>query len=309
VALHLSPELLATTPAGARLRPRNKTVLAVPEPAVIDTGALKVVFRESLPNTFEGVSVRLGSKMRDPDGATYYPVLSGLNEDDQVVTAGAFLLDAETRLNPALGSVYIGGSSGGKAGGVTVRPTTPDDEVEKVAAAMAKLSPEDRKLAQAQRFCPIRHEPLGSMGIPVKLMLNGKPVFVCCKGCNADALADPAKTLWQADEYRRKASPAAAPPAPPQLKLSAEELEDIRAGLAKLPDDDRKLAEAQRLCPVQGKPLGSMSKPPRVDLGNGKVVFVCCAGCTEKAKKDPDATLRKAEESKKLPPLLPGGKP
>src|SRR5207248_45327 len=117
----------AMTPAGAKLRRRDGKVFAVLEAAVIDTGSQKVVYRESLPNTFEGVSVRLGAKMRDADGVVYYPLISGLEEGDRVVTAGSFLIDAETRLNPAAGSIYIGGTGSGKSSGVTVRPTTPDD--------------------------------------------------------------------------------------------------------------------------------------------------------------------------------------
>lgn len=36
---------------------------------------------------------------------------------------------------------------------------------------------------------------LGSMGMPVKLMIQGRPVFLCCSGCESEALADPVKTL------------------------------------------------------------------------------------------------------------------
>ena len=309
-SLHLSPELLARTPAGLNLKLKDGRVLAVLEGAVIDTGAQKVVYRETLPNTFEGVSVRLGSRMRDPNGVVYYPVLSGLEEGDRIVTAGSFLIDAETRLNPAAGSIYIGGSGTGKSGGVFVRPTTPDDDTEKIAAAMAKLTPENRKLAQAQRLCPIRHEPLGTMGEPVKLVLAGTPLFVCCKACVAEAQADPGKTLLQVEEYKRKGA-ALAPAAPkgPSLKFTAEDLAEIRAGLSELPAEERKVAEAQRLCPILGKPLGIMGKPLKVELDAKRSLFVCCKGCIDKAKKDSETTLRKVEDSKKLPPILPEGKP
>ena len=194
VRLKMTPELLAKTPAGVGLQVKDGNILAVPEAAVIDTGAQKVVYREELPNTFEGVLVKLGSKMQTAEGATYYPVLSGLKEDDKVVTAGSFLLDAETRLNPALGSIYIGGS-GTKPGAMAVRPTTPDNEAEKIAAAMAKLSAEDRKIAMAQRICPIQKNLLGSMEVPIRLVLNGQVVFVCCKGCIKPAQNDPEGTL------------------------------------------------------------------------------------------------------------------
>jgi RND family efflux transporter MFP subunit len=203
VTLRLTPELLANTPAGNGLKTREGQVLAVPEPAVIDTGAQKVVYRETLPNTFEGVLVGLGAKMRTADGAVYYPVLSGLAGGDRVVTAGSFLLDAETRLNPALGSIYIGGS--GAKPTASVRPTTPDDMAVMVAAALGKLSPEDRKLAEAQRRCPIRGEPLGSMGPPPKVDLGeGRFVFVCCKTCVPNAKADPESVLQKVDGFRKR---------------------------------------------------------------------------------------------------------
>ena len=196
VTLKLTPALLADTPAGARLQVRDGAVLAVPEPSVIDTGRQKVVYRESLPNTFDGVQVELGARMTGPDGGTFYPVLAGLADGDRVVAAGSFLIDAETRLNPALGSVFIGGSGGGGKAGPTVRPSTPDDEGAKVAAALAQLAPDDRKLVEAQKTCPVLDgSRLGAMGVPVKLVLDGKPVFVCCKTCVKKAQADPAGTL------------------------------------------------------------------------------------------------------------------
>jgi Cu(I)/Ag(I) efflux system membrane fusion protein len=203
VTLRLTPELLARTPAGRGLTVRDGNVLAVPEPAVIDTGAQKVVYRETLPNTFEGVRVWLGSRMRTADGAGYYPVVSGLAEGDRVVTAGSFLLDAETRLNPALGSVYVGGS--GARPTAAVRPTTPDDMTVMIAAALKQLPPADRKAAEAQRRCPILGEPLGSMGPPTKVDLGeGRFVFVCCKTCVPKAKADPEGVLQKVDGLRKK---------------------------------------------------------------------------------------------------------
>ena len=49
-----------------------------------------------------------------------------------MVTNGSFLIDAETRLNPAAGSIYFGGS-GGKGGSssvTNVRPSTPEDQLD-----------------------------------------------------------------------------------------------------------------------------------------------------------------------------------
>jgi membrane fusion protein, copper/silver efflux system len=101
-------------------------VLAVPDTAIIDTGTLRLVYRQLSSGLYEGVRVELGPRMVGPKHNTYYPVLSGLHGGDRVVTNGSFLVDAETRLNPAAGSIYFGGSGASKAGS-TVRPSTPDE--------------------------------------------------------------------------------------------------------------------------------------------------------------------------------------
>jgi membrane fusion protein, copper/silver efflux system len=82
-------------------------VLVVPESAVIDTGSKKIVYIEKEPGVFDGISVELG-----PESDGFYPVVKGLHAGDRVAAAGAFLVDAETRLNPAVGSTYIGASGG-----------------------------------------------------------------------------------------------------------------------------------------------------------------------------------------------------
>ena len=47
-------------------------------------------------------------------------------------------------------------------------------------------------------------EPLGVMGMPVKVMVKGRPVFVCCKGCDEEALDKPDETLRKVDERKKK---------------------------------------------------------------------------------------------------------
>ena len=79
---------------------------------------------QTLPGEFDGVLVQLGPRMLGPDGVTFYPVLCGLELGERIVTSGSFLVDAETRLNPAAGSIYIGGSSGSVSPpSRTVRPS------------------------------------------------------------------------------------------------------------------------------------------------------------------------------------------
>jgi Cu(I)/Ag(I) efflux system membrane fusion protein len=89
-----------------RLAPAPEgSVLSIPEQSVIDTGTRKIVYVEREPGVFEGVEVELGPRMNG-----HYPVLSGLLPGDQIAAAGSFLLDAETRLNPAASSAYFGAS-------------------------------------------------------------------------------------------------------------------------------------------------------------------------------------------------------
>jgi Cu(I)/Ag(I) efflux system membrane fusion protein len=277
-------------------------VLAVPESAVIDTGRLKIVYREAAPNTFEGVLVQLGPRMAEPGStAVFYPVLRGLAAGDKVVTNGAFLVDAETRLNPAAGSIYYGGS-GGKAGqaAVAVRPSTPEDEdalEKKARIELAKLSAADRRLAEEQRFCPIlQTNRLGSMGPPVKIILDGKPVFLCCPSCEGKARANTQRTLDKVEDLKRgKSTPPSAPePAP----TSGEEAQ-VKANLAKLSSTDQPLAEAQKYCPITGERLGSpeMGTPVKIILDK-RSVFLCCKGCVKEAQANAAQTMAKVEELK-----------
>ena len=73
-----------------------------------------------------------------------------------------------------------------------------------VAAERAKLSPEDRRLVEAQELCPITKMQLGSMGPPIKLTLNGETVFLCCKNCVAEARANPEKTLAEVAKLKEQ---------------------------------------------------------------------------------------------------------
>lgn len=51
-----------------------------------------------------------------------------------------------------------------------------------------------------------------------------------------------------------------------------------------------------------------MGKPLELML-DGTPVFLCCASCLDDAKADPKGIRKKAEEFKKLPPILPEGAP
>lgn len=72
-----------------------------------------------------------------------------------------------------------------------------------IVASLAKLSTEDLKLALAQGGCPIHEDvPLGGKGSPVKILLKGHPVMLCCKDCIKEAQANPDKTLAKVKELK-----------------------------------------------------------------------------------------------------------
>lgn len=147
----------------------------------------------------------------------------------------------------------------------------------KIKAALAKLPEADRSAAAAQRYCPVMDTVrLGAMDTPVKVVIEGKPVFLCCGGCKDEAIGQGKKTLTKVEKLKKAA-----------------------AAVAKLPAADQPLAEAQLFCPIQeGSRLGSMGMPVKLIL-EGKPVFVCCKGCEDPAHEDAKATLAKVDEIKK----------
>ena len=61
------------------------------------------------------------------------------------------------------------------------------------AEEFAALSPADQAAAAAQEICPVSGQPLGSMGTPVKVTVEGREVFLCCAGCEPAITQDPEK--------------------------------------------------------------------------------------------------------------------
>jgi Cu(I)/Ag(I) efflux system membrane fusion protein len=72
-------------------------VLAVPDSAVIDSGSRQVVFVAREGGVFEPRDVTLGYR-----GEGFVEIRDGLNEGERIVTAGNFLIDAESNLRAAL---------------------------------------------------------------------------------------------------------------------------------------------------------------------------------------------------------------
>lgn len=190
-------------------------VLSVPRGAVVDTGSQKIVYVEHEPGVFDGIAVELGARSGE-----YYPVIKGLHPGDRVAAAGAFLIDAETRLQPAAAGTYFGaggtshGSMRAPAGQQAEQPgdTSPRDAAPRKPPPggyplLQKLPPLERALALWQQTCPITGLPLGKMGVPRKMQLGQRTIFLCCESCEPKVKQDPQAAL-------RKLPPLAVPQQP-----------------------------------------------------------------------------------------------
>ncbi|MFT5522452.1 MAG: Cu(I)/Ag(I) efflux system membrane fusion protein [Pirellulaceae bacterium] len=246
----------------------SKDSLVVPRNAVLMAGANSVVYVEVEPGRFELRSVVLGPKCGDE-----IVITSGVKAGEMVATRGNFLIDSQMQLagNPSL-----------------IDPTKAiprvDNEFEMTAEMIASISelPEaDRKLAVKQLICPVTKFPLGSMGIPPKVVIDGKEVFICCEGCKERLQEDPKTHLENLKN------------------VSSTRSEDatVLSSLVLLTPADQKTALKQKLCPVADFRLGSMGKPIKVDV-DGNSVFICCEGCRESLLEEPQKYLDKLAAAK-----------
>lgn len=136
---------------------------------------------------------------------------------------------------------------GGQALMLNEVATVPASDLQLAAAAIAR-----------QKICPVSGQPLGSMGDPLALNVNGQRVFVCCAGCVDAVESDPAK--YAAGR--------------PQITLATATAADAEA------------IDRQELCPVMDEPLGSMGTPIKLTVGD-KPIYLCCKGCIKRVEADP----------------------
>lgn len=84
---------------------RSGETLAIPDSALLDTGARQAVLVEAGEGRFQPRAVKAGTRA---DG--YVQILSGLSEGEKVVVRANFLIDSEANLRSALGA--FGGAAG-----------------------------------------------------------------------------------------------------------------------------------------------------------------------------------------------------
>lgn len=83
----------------------------------------------------------------------------------------------------------------GCGGDPTTSGSTQVSDEQEIKNNLAKLSEADRKMAQEQKICPVTEEPLGSMGVPKKVKVGDKEVFICCATCETALTKEPEKHL------------------------------------------------------------------------------------------------------------------
>lgn len=114
-------------------------VLTVPDSAVIDSGTRQIVLVQVGEGRFEPREVKLGSRSEN-----YVEVREGVQEGEDVVVAANFLIDAESNLKAALGSMGGAPQAGGtpaKAGVVHQAQGTLDEIDAKTGAVMITHAP------------------------------------------------------------------------------------------------------------------------------------------------------------------------
>jgi hypothetical protein len=91
---------------------------------------------------------------------------------------------------------------------------TPADVEADIRVNLARLGPEDQRVAEQQKYCPLMEGVrLGEMGRPCKVTVKGVSAFVCCENCARAAQDEPDRALAQIRELKQaRAQELAAPP-------------------------------------------------------------------------------------------------
>lgn len=142
----------------------------------------------------------------------------------------------------------------------------------------------DDAAIRAQGNCPVMNQPLGAHGRPLKVVIDGRPLFVCCEGC-IDKAVQNRDFFFSGAAGTAVGTPTEPPPsqpAPPQRNITVN-----YAAAA-----DQPAIQAQRVCPVMNQPLGEHGIPIKI-IVDGQPVFVCCQGCVGQVQQNPEQYLLK----------------
>lgn len=85
--------------AKVKLNVASRTVIAVPESAVLRTGERDIILVDHGEGRMELRQIQLGGR-----AGGYYAVLKGLKAGEKIVVAGNFLIDAESKVQGVIAS-------------------------------------------------------------------------------------------------------------------------------------------------------------------------------------------------------------
>ena len=162
---------------------------------------------------------------------------SGIKPGEQVVASGVFMLDSTFNIQ---GKVSLIDPNRAVAKNETKITKDPAEEKE-IEEAFSELSPEDRKLAETQEICPVTEVRLGTlgMGAPIKVVVKGTPIMICCEGCRDGLLEEPDNYFAILEDYHKgKLQPAKNAPenkAPSSAELPQMELPKMELPKMELP--------------------------------------------------------------------------
>ena len=162
----------------------------------------------------------------------------------------------------------------------------------------------DTALVKRQAKCPVMDEPLGSMGLPIKVMVGDRPIFLCCKGCIKKIQAEPAKYLAMVygDTSSTSTEPKTASGTAASNVVPAGTVQ-VRPGVFKVTAADAPFIAAQKTCPVMDEPLDAMGGPFQVNAA-GKAIYICSPGCAKKLIAEPQKYLTVLASQGVKPPVI-----
>ena len=174
----------------------NDTGFVVPRIAVLSAADQSVVYVETETGRFEIRRVITGPTIGDN-----IVIVKGVAEGEKVATSGNFLLDSQMQLagNPSLIDPF--------------RATAPMEMIAgfsmKELAEIQQLSEAEQPLAIEQVICPVSEYKLGSMGVPLRVDVDGATIFICCEACREDVVSRPEVQLAKLESYKANGPSAA----------------------------------------------------------------------------------------------------
>ncbi|MFM0292174.1 MULTISPECIES: efflux RND transporter periplasmic adaptor subunit [Paraburkholderia] len=155
-ALKLTPGMLMRVHVGGQ---KAGSRLLVPSEAVITTGKRSVVIARSSDGRLQPVTVTVGN-----DVGNETEVLSGLNDGEQVVASGQFLIDSEASLKSVL--PRLEGSAGSSPGASAPTSASAAAQSYETTGTVEKVTPQEITFS---------HQPVPALNWPAMTMSFSKP--------------------------------------------------------------------------------------------------------------------------------------